>query len=553
MLTKVCVISGAEFVVTDEDLEFYKKMDVPVPDLCSDEREMQRMAIANQRNLYHRTCSGSGKKIISMFSEEKEFPVYDVAYFWSDDWDPRSVGKEFDFHRPFFDQLYDLHLVAPRPALLKDHVQDENSDFTNFAGLNKDCYLMFDSDMNRDCYYGYGVNRGVNLVDCYRSWSCELCYECVDCFKCYDAKFLQNCENCHSSWFLKNCIGCQDCFGSVNLRNKQYYFLNEKCTKDEYTQKLAELELYKYSKLKQMRSQFLAYAKTFPQRYMQGVQNEKVTGDYLTNSKNAIECFDSGDLWDCKHVNQTFGSVKDSMDCTEVGIDVELAYQCCYMGSPAKNVMFSACNYPKLVDSTYCIFSQQGENLFGCIGARKMKYCILNKQYTEAEYKELVPKIIAYMKKTGEWGQFFPARISPVAYNESIASDYYPLSQEEAERRGYKWKKEESKARYDGPKCEVPDSIEEVDSSLLKSVLTCGVTGKNYRIIPQELKFYQDMNLPIPRISPDERHRQRHVLRNPRKLWNRTCSECECDIRTSYAPEREEQVLCEKCYQEVVD
>jgi len=59
------------------------------------------------------------------------------------------------------------------------------------------------------------------------------------------------------------------------------------------------------------------------------------------------------------------------------------------------------------------------------------KYCILNKQYTKEEYEKLMPKIIEYMEKTEEWGEFFPASLSPFGYNETIAMEYFPLTREE--------------------------------------------------------------------------------------------------------------------------
>jgi len=60
------------------------------------------------------------------------------------------------------------------------------------------------------------------------------------------------------------------------------------------------------------------------------------------------------------------------------------------------------------------------------------------------------------------------------------------------------------------------------------------------------------MNLPIPRLHPDERHKDRMELRNPRKLWKRNCANCGIEIQTSYAPDRPEKVLCEACYLEAV-
>ncbi len=48
-------------------------------------------------------------------------------------------------------------------------------------------------------------------------------------------------------------------------------------------------------------------------------------------------------------------------------------------------------------------------------------------------------KIIAHMKRTGEWGEFFPATRSLFAYNETVAQDYFLLDEDEVIRRGLQW------------------------------------------------------------------------------------------------------------------
>ena len=47
------------------------------------------------------------------------------------------------------------------------------------------------------------------------------------------------------------------------------------------------------------------------------------------------------------------------------------------------------------------------------------------------------------MKKTGEWGEFFPSSLSPFGYNETVANDFFPLSKEEATKQGFKWKEKD--------------------------------------------------------------------------------------------------------------
>jgi len=55
------------------------------------------------------------------------------------------------------------------------------------------------------------------------------------------------------------------------------------------------------------------------------------------------------------------------------------------------------------------------------------------------------------------------------------------------------------------------------------------VSKKPFRIIKEELDFYRKHNLPIPRKHPDERHRERMKLRNPRKLFERICNCPTCE------------------------
>jgi hypothetical protein len=177
----------------------------------------------------------------------------------------------------------------------------------------------------------------------------------------------------------------------------------------------------------------------------------------------------------------------------------------------------------------------------------------LNKQYTKEEYEELVPKIIEHMKKSGEWGQFFPVGISPFAYNETVAIEYYPLSKEEVLAKGWRWQEEsESGDAQKVSDYKIPDNISDVSDEILGKGLKCEVTGRPYKIIQQELEFYRKMNLPIPRRCPDQRHIDRIALRDPRKLWERKCTNCGKMMSSVYAPERSEKVYCEECYLKAV-
>lgn len=154
-------------------------------------------------------------------------------------------------------------------------------------------------------------------------------------------------------------------------------------------------------------------------------------------------------------------------------------------------------------------------------------------------------------KATGSWGQFFPVNLSPFGYNETTAQEYLPLTQAEAEKRGFRWSPEV--LRITGKETSgAPEQIENVSESFAKEVLACEACKKNYKVAAQEIAFLKSSRYPFPRTCPECRHRERLATRNPRKLWKRNCAKCGTDIATTFAPNRPEIVYCERCYLEAV-
>jgi hypothetical protein len=339
----------------------------------------------------------------------------------------------------------------------------------------------------------------------------------------------------------------------VNLRNKRFYFLNEPLSEKAYQKKISSLDLETHNGLTKLRKNFLAHCQQFPVKFMEGVNNEDVLGNYLTNCKNAEHCFDSRKLWDCKYVTQGFDTAQNCMDCTEVGDGVELLYECYCLGYGAHNNRFCTHQLGRSADLNYCYFTPYCKNCFGCVGLHHAEYRILNKQYSKEEYEALLPQLIEHMESTKEWGEFFPMDLSPFAYNETMAYEHFPLTEAEVQNKELRWKNFVTTSKYDGPAYEVPEKIKDVTDEILDKILSCEITGKNYRITKPGLKFYRAMNLPIPQFHPDERHRQRTSLRNARQLYDRNCAECQKSIQTTYPSDQPEKLLCKECYLKVVD
>jgi len=178
-----CILCKNEFIIRPEDEIFYEQVQSPRPKHCPDCRMMRRLAFRNERTLYKRPCDLCHKDGVSLYPAETSFPVFCHQCWWSDKWDPRDSAMEYDPARPFLEQFKELQSKVPRIALLV--IDSVRSDYTNNAGDNKDCYLIFAAEQNEDSLYSRLIMKCKQVCDCAFVYDSELCYECIDCRQCF--------------------------------------------------------------------------------------------------------------------------------------------------------------------------------------------------------------------------------------------------------------------------------------------------------------------------------------------------------------------------------
>jgi hypothetical protein len=583
--TKNCQNCKTDFTIEPEDFQFYEKIKVPPPTFCPECRLIRRLTFRNERSLYKRKCDLCDKASIMMYPENVPFPVYCYECWWSDKWDPHEYGREYDFSKPFFVQFQELLHVVPRPGIVKQGFS-VNSEYTNRVTDQKNCYLVFGTTDAEDSRYGAFLNNSKSCMDCYNTQKSERCYECVDCFQCNNLAFSEECNNCSSSWFLSNCTNCQDCFGCVNLRNKNYCIFNKQYTKEEYQKRVAEYTTGNRLMLDGARKKFEELKKQMIVPALVSHLGTNVSGNWIESCKNLHHGFSCRDVEEGKYC-LALNQAKDVMDYTHWGRVAELMYEAVSCGMQVSNIRFGSECWNQAINAEYVMNCHNSHDLFGCIGLRNAKYFIFNKQYAENEYKEFVEKIkkhmneIPYVDKKGRkygYGEFYPIEISPHAYNETLAHEFFPLTKEKIESQGFPWREPiEKKYQVTLKASDVPEGISSTTDTILKEVIECAHEGKcadqctkAFRIIPEELEMYRAAKIPLPTLCPNCRHFDRLKHRNPLKLWPRTCqcagvasdggeysnsvdhshgnNHCPNEFETSYAPERSEIVYCKQCY-----
>lgn len=571
------------FIIEPEDFDFYKKINVPPPTWCPECRMIQRMMIRNERYLYRRPCRGAGhnEEIISIYSADKPFNVYDQKLWWSDEWDPASFGKEYDFSRTFFEQFKELWEKVPLLALSNSNAT--NSEYCNVADQSKDSYMTSGSFKIENTLYSNRVYEVKDSMDLYVGFRDELCYKDVHCSDCYRVFWSKQCIGCTDSYFLYDCRNCSHCLGCTNLRNKQYCIFNEQYNKEDYVEKIEEFDLGSSKQIEKLQKEFKnIYLKSI-HKYAVILKSVNVIGDNVSDAKNCEVCFDITEgAEDCKYIHWGGLQTKDVYDGGPgVGI-IDLSYEVVDTGLQGSNIAFANVVYGSH-HIRYALFCHNSSNIFGCIGLRNKNHCILNKQYTKEEYESLLQKIIEHMNKIPyvddngrvyRYGEFFPPSIMPFGYNESIAQDYFPTTKEEALRKGYRWKDPETRQyTITTANDKIPDHTKDIPNNIINEAIECRHRGEcddgctvAFRITPAELTFYKRLNIPLPQFCFNCRHARRLRERNPLKLWHRQCmcdyqtyknttkhphhqeGRCPNEFETSYAPDRPEIVYCEQCY-----
>lgn len=519
--TRICAQCSIWFDITDLDQIFldklsptigWVKINLPFPTCCPKCRKTRRYTWRNEKNIYKRKCDATWKDIISLFSPDAPCPVYESDYWYSDIWDARQYGRDFDFSRSFFEQWWDLKQVVPMPGKAISQKM-ENSDYSDNCSNLKNCYLVFNSGWCEDCLYTTDTwHNCKDIIDSMTVKSSEACYEMIDGISCFNTHFSYGVKNCQNSRFLIDCDACIYCYGCIGLKNQKYQIYNTQYSEWEYQEKIKELWGLPVYEQKRKFHEFLEkekYTGFVPEN--SGSENTSFSSRVLY-SQNIFHSLNINNSQDIRY-SGWLHDTRLAMDYDQWWDRVDMIYEWHQIWELASHVYFSVCCWANVSDifySAYCVNNLR--HCFGCIGLRNATYCIFNKQYTKEEYEILVPRIVEHMKNTWEWWEFIPARYSHFGYNQTMNMIVTPLSKEEATSKWFRWSDYESpfpKADKTIPASKLPDNIAKIPDDILNWAIECEVSKKPFRITAMELEFYRKHDLPIPRRHPDIRYQER--------------------------------------------
>ena len=545
-MNKICKHCQTEFTITDAELSMYEKVGIELPTICFFCRVKLHLSFLLFGKFRKGKSDLSGENLITVLPEKNRYPIYTLAEWHSDAWDAMDHGVDYDSDRSFFEQLKELQEKIPRPH--QNGSKNTNCDWCDDVWNSKNCYLSRSVVDCEDLYYSYrniNVKTSIDVVVCF---NLERSYDCIYCDHSYHIFYSHHSRDCVDSYFLFDCRNCQNCFMCWNLRGKSYCIENIQYTKEEYLNKLKEYKLDSYDYVELLKKNFKEIIKNEAiHRQNFNLKTYNSTGDQLMNTKNCYNCFtisDSEDSYNCIRG-------RGEKSCIDTGgcWDGELMGNCANSlnGYALKYSNWSPSRYGEYLD--LCI---ECEYCFGCVGLKKKKYCVLNKQYTKEEYEILKEKIIFDMKERGEYGKFLPYSMSAGAFNLSTGFLYFPeTKKEDVLKLGGYWEDMNENQIEGMPTSDLPDSINEVDENICSQALICPETGWRFNIAQNELIFYKQNNIPLPRYHFDVRIKNSMKYVSVLKSDKYHCYYCQKDI-DAYYPKYwgYKKIACEECYQQ---
>ena len=543
---KNCEHCKQNFTITEGEFSLYEKVGLKIPSQCFDCRLKQYFSFWIFGKFRKGVSSLSGENLITVLPNNSRYPIYKSQEWLGDGWDPMSYGVDYDASKTFFEQLQALQERVPRPHQLGEN--SVNCDWCDDVWESKNCYLSRSMINCENINYSYRILNTKDSSGVVYCFNLQNCYDCVGCHNCFNLNFSENSKDCIDSYFLFDCRNCQNCFMSSNLRNKQYCIRNKQYTKEEYLKELNNLKLDSHKNLEVCKREFENMVKVDAvHRENFNLKTTNSVGNYLTKCDKCVNVFSWENSENC--MNQIRGmTTKDCIDqLGSVYAEVSGNNSCIWNGYEIKNSAWSGGRYSEYLD-----LCDEVEYCFGCVGLRKKKYCILNKQYSKEEYESLKDKIIKDMEKRGEYGKFMPYSMGLGDWNFSNGIIYFPdTTKEEIIKNGGYWSEEDFSSTEGIPSEELPDSILDTESSITLQALICPETQYRFNISPAEYDFHKRKGFALPRTHFDFRVLKKAKKTGVIKVYPYKCFYCQNDIMAYYPPEwGYQKIACEECYKQ---
>ncbi|MFH1404949.1 MAG: hypothetical protein ABIH21_02510 [Patescibacteria group bacterium] len=546
---RVCDLTGERWEMTQEEIDWYKKFNVPPAVYAPLTRHKISASFWIGYQWWNQHHAKTGAIIIAPYH-----PATGVSVLPDKEWfeqDFSSAGVDDNATKSVFEIVHSLMLAVPFPA--GSHTKEPENSIALLSGGDRNSLFMIGCE-SENSLFGWWSSRLVSSCLVWNSDNVSESYSISDSKDVHDSRFIRCCKDVISSSF---CFLCQDveyCFGATNQHHKKYIFFNEQLSQAEYEARIKDVDFSRQSEMTKWVERFydLVENKTvWPENLSARIEN--TTGEYNYDVNDCKECYacvkHSSNLFRCQYGAEGTQSAYASPVFSSRCYDSSNIFQ-------SDNIRFSYAAY-RCQNLEYCYLNYDCENCFGCVGLHRKKFHIFNKPYLEGVYWQKVDEIKCRMMEANEYGKFFPLWLSPMYFGESGGVNHYAARMDEwgtlggkpfdAESAGAIGDLSQGIARSSK---EIPDSINDMsdDDWVGKPVLDERI-HRRFTFFKQELDYYRRK-----RLAPPNAHLTHRIISllhesNLAVFENKTCAKCSAQIlvgKNITFPNR--KVLCRKCY-----
>lgn len=489
---RVCSMTGEKWMMTEEEIGWYKKFNVPPSKVSPQTRWKHQGYWYVGYQFWYQKHPETQKPIICTVHPATGIKVLPDQEWFEKDFIQKA--RDYDVAQSFFEQWRELELAVPMPAL-RNQVEPINS--IAFVSRGDENSYFVGASKSRNCIYSHICTDIEDSAWIYLGINVQRSYNVVRSVRIHNSRYVRESIDCINSFFLFDCRNCENCFGATNKRNAKYLWFNEQLSKEEWEKRVSEVDLGSRAVEEEYMAKFnqLISEAVWPENFNDNVTDSD--GEYLIKTVGVKETF--GGEEGAKNLYRCNFSIGTSENCAFSGYPV-YSTDCYYIGSCTRcndmrySFLCTQCN-----GMEYSALCYNCEYCFGCIGLQRKKFCIFNKQYSEEEYWKRVDELKCAMLDAGEYGEFFPVNYAPSYHRDSGAPIWFGASEEDGIGMGVNDFDPEShdaigrnlSTTEPTDSSQVPDHINDLGDEWINKPLLDTQMNRRFAMIKSEVNFYR--------------------------------------------------------------
>ncbi|MBI4598778.1 hypothetical protein HY734_01110 [Candidatus Uhrbacteria bacterium] len=549
---RTCRLTGEAWELTSAHVQMYRKFQVPPLDISPNAVWKWLAYFDSGYQFWWNRHAETGEPVLTF-----HHPASGVRVLPDAEWHARdfsSLTYPYDPSRPFFDQMREFEKQVP---FLATYNLKEPEASTAFVSLGDKRSQFVIASSTTDCFFSNGSFGSEQSFLLFLTDNASQCHETVHCSRLFRCRYARESHGCIDSAFLFDCRNCKNCFGATNKRNREYMFLNEQLTKEEYERRVAAIDLGSRAVVAQWKEAFerlLREQAVWPESF--SLKAENSTGEYLNGATDCTDCFYAADATaENAYCAWSFGVSQGNAFCWGPA-NARDTYLCVTTPKSSGSKFCYRCMGADGCE--YCIQCADCRFCFGCIGLKRKEYCMFNVQYSEEEYWRKVDELKCSMLERGEYGHFFPTAFATCYVPENGAALWCGATPGDLARLGgnaFDPNAEGAtvKTAFDPSAMrsvsDIPDSIGDLGDDWAGVPIYDAEAKRSFSFLKHEIELYRAL-----RIAPPNRHFIPRFIEAATAgqavaFEKRACANCSKPLTVSACPRYpDRRIYCRECY-----